>query len=178
MIGHPPTRPCESPFALLPQWENDQLVEQVNTLREERAAAAEILGGDAFLDEACAAAGAAPGRRQTDELRAVISAALTKAERDTRRRREEAASKPSAMAALGTAVRFRNSVAGAVRGNGGSAAGAVAAGAGAGGAGSDVLPSPAGAVTLLDDRDWPGSEPSSGTGAAGQQTGGLRKGLL
>lgn len=100
--------------------------DQIATLREEQAATSELLSSSAFLDDACAAAGAPPGHGRETELRTVIAAALEQAARDTRRRREDAAAAPSAMAAVGTAVRWRNSLAGAVRGTqGGTSTGAA-----------------------------------------------------
>ena len=98
------------------QWENDQLSDQIAALREEQAATSELLSSSAFLEDACAAAGAPPGHGRVTELRTAIAAALEQAARDTRRRREDTAAAPSAMAAVGTAVRWRNSLAGAVRG--------------------------------------------------------------
>ena len=73
---------------------------------------AERLSDPAFLAEACTVAGATPGVNKETELRSFFAQVLENAARDTRRKREEASSSPSAISAFGSVVRFRDSVAG------------------------------------------------------------------
>jgi len=69
-------RLCSSPF-LHPQWENDQLTEQIAALREEQAAAAERFSDGAFLADACRAAGAREGEARATDLGALLARTLS-----------------------------------------------------------------------------------------------------